>query len=643
MKGYTSDTIRNVALLGHGGSGKTTFLEAALLETKVISRLGKVEDGNTVSDYDKMEKEKGYSISTSIVPVEYEKVKINFLDTPGFFDFIGEVEGALRAVEAAAILVDASSGVQVGTEKAWNLCKKEGMPRFFIINKTDKENVDVSAVVEELKEKFGTSVATLDDRDALSEAIAETDEELMEKFFDVGEFTDEEFAQGLINGIGSGDIAPVLDCSAVKGEKIAEVLDAIVKYVPTATGKEYETADGETVKCDPAGKMSAFVFKTIADPFLGKISLAKVISGKITPGVEAYNTRAEKAEKLGSVFFLRGNTQGDAPSVSAGDIIAFAKLQYTQTGDTLCDKGAQVTYPPIAFPEPSLYKAIEPADKGDDEKVGTGLHKLMEEDPSFRLERNVETHQSLLGGQGEIQLGIITAKLKDKFGVDVVEVPQKIAYRETIKGQSDVQGKHKKQSGGAGLFGDVHIRFSPSQEDFEFSEELFGGSIPKNYVPAVEKGLRESMEKGPLAGCKVVNIKAVLYDGSYHDVDSNEMAFKIAASLAFKKGIAEAKPCLLEPIMKLEIYVPDDYMGDVMGDMNKRRGKILGMEPQSGGGQKLMAEAPQSELFDYAIVLRSMTQARGSFTMKFEKYEEVPAQIAQKIIADHQAEQEANK
>ena len=643
MKGYTSDTIRNVALLGHGGSGKTTFLEAALLATKVISRLGKVEDGNTVSDYDKMEKEKGYSIGTSIVPVEYNKVKINFLDTPGFFDFVGEVEGALRGVEAAAILVDASSGIQVGTEKAWNICKKDNMPRFFIINKTDKENVDVAVLIDELKAKFGTSVATLDDRDALSEAIAETDEELMEKFFEVGEFTDEEFAQGLVAGIGSGDIVPVLECSAVTGDKITEVLDAIVKYVPTSTGKEYATADGEAVKCDSDGKMSAFVFKTIADPFLGKISLAKVISGKIASGMEAYNTRAEKAEKLGSVFFLRGNTQGDAPSVSAGDIIAFAKLQYTQTGDTLCDKAAQVTYPGIDFPAPSLYKAIEPAKKGDDEKVGTGLHKLMEEDPSFKLERNVETHQTLLGGQGEIQLGIITSKLKDKFGVDVVEVPQKIAYRETIKGQSDVQGKHKKQSGGAGQYGDVHIRFSPSQEDFEFSEELFGGSIPKNYVPAVEKGLRESMEKGPLAGCKVVNIKAVLYDGSYHDVDSNEMAFKIAASLAFKKGIAEAKPCLLEPVMKLEIVVPDDYMGDVMGDMNKRRGKILGMEPQAGGGQKLMAEAPQAELFDYAIVLRSMTQARGSFTMTFERYEEVPAQIAQKIIADHQAEQEANK
>ncbi len=645
MKGYKSENIRNVALVGHGGSGKTTFLEAALLATGVISRLGKVEDGNTVSDYDKMEIEKGYSISTSVVPVEYNNVKINFVDTPGFFDFIGEVNSALRAVEAAAILVDASAGIQVGTEKAWNSCREFGIPKFFLINKTDKENVDVDQVISDLKDKFGTSVVTLDDKDALTEAIAETDEDLMEKFFSGEDFTDEEFNNGLSHGIGSGDIVPVLACSSVKGDGITDVLEDFIKFVPKPA--DYEDYDAKNdddedikIKVDPAGKPAAFVFKTIADPFLGKISLAKVISGTLKAGQEIYNSRAQKSEKLGSMFFMRGKQQGEAPVVEAGDIVAIAKLQFTKTGDTLCEKANIVKFPPIKFPAPALYLAIEPKDKGEDEKVGTGLHKLMEEDPSFVLERNVETHQSLLGGQGEIQLNIITSKLKDKFGVEVITVPQKIAYRETIKGSSDVQGKHKKQSGGAGQYGDVHIRFSPAQEEFEFSEELFGGSIPKNYVPAVEKGLRESMEKGPLAGCKVVNIKAVLYDGSYHDVDSNEMAFKIAASLAFKKGIAEAKPCLLEPIMKLEITVPDDHMGDVMGDMNKRRGKILGMEPVAGGGQKLMAEAPQAELFDYAIVLRSMTQARGSFTMAFEKYEEVPAQIAQKIIADHQAEQE---
>lgn len=645
MKGYKSENIRNVALVGHGGCGKTTFLEAALLATGVISRLGKVEDGNTVSDYDKMEIEKGYSISTSLVPVEYKNVKINFVDTPGFFDFVGEVNSALRAVEAAAIIVDASSGIQVGTEKAWNSCKQFGIPKFFIINKTDKENVDVDEVIEELKAKFGTSVVTLDDRDALNEAIAETDEELMEKFFSGEEFTDEEFNSGLSRGIGAGDIVPVMACSAIKGEGIEDVLARLIDLVPKAADHEdYDAVDEKDepikVKVDPAGKPAAFIFKTIADPFLGKISFAKVISGTLKSGQEIYNARAEKAEKLGAMFFMRGKTQEDAPSVEAGDIVAMAKLQFTKTGDTLCEKANIIKFPSVEFPEPSLYMAVEPVDKGDDEKMGTGLHKLMEEDPSFRLDRNVETHQTLLGGQGEIQLNIIMSKLKDKFGVAVKTVPQKIAYRETIKGNSDVQGKHKKQSGGAGQYGDVHIRFSPAQEEFEFSEELFGGAIPKNYVPAVEKGLRESMEKGPLAGCKVVNIKAVLYDGSYHDVDSNEMAFKIAASLAFKKGIAEAKPCLLEPVMKLEIIVPDEYMGDVMGDMNKRRGKILGMEPLAGGGQKLMAEAPQAELFDYAIVLRSMTQARGSFTMAFERYEEVPAQIAQKIIEEHQAEQE---
>ena len=646
MKGYKSDTIRNVALVGHGGCGKTTFLEAALLATGVINRLGKVEDGNTVSDYDKMEIEKGYSISTSIVPVEYNKVKINFIETPGFFEFIGEVNSAMRAVEAAIIMVDASAGIQVGTEKAWNTCNEFEIPRFFLLTKTDKENVNTDKVVDELKAKFGVSVVTFEDKDSLNEAIAETSEELLEKFFSGEEFTEQEFKTGLHNGIEAGDIAPVFMCSSITGQGIKEVMDAIIKYIPTAAEhKDYvgEDPSGNEVvrKVDPNAPTSAFIFKTKADPFLGKISLAKVISGKLVPGQEIYNTNTEKMEKLGAMFFLRGKNQGESAPVEAGDIVAIAKLQFTHTGDTLCEKANQIKYPPIKFPQPSLYLAVEPKTKGEEEKVSSGLHKLMEEDPSFVLERNTETHQTLLGGQGEIQIGIITAKLKEKFSTEVNYVDQKIAYRETIKGSSDVQGKHKKQSGGAGQYGDVHIRFSPSTEEFEFSEELFGGSIPKNYVPAVEKGLRESLDKGPLAGCKVVNLKAVLYDGSYHDVDSNEMAFKIAASLAFKKGIVEAKPCLLEPVMHVEVTVPDDYMGDVMGDMNKRRGKILGMEPQTGGIQKVIAEAPQAELFDYAVTLRSMTQARGSFTMKFERYEELPAHLSEKIIAKHKAEEEA--
>lgn len=646
MKGYNSKTIRNVALLGHGGCGKTVFLEAALLDTGVINRLGRVEDGNTVSDYDKMEIEKGYTIGASLVPVEYNKAKINFIDTPGFFDFVGEVYSAFRAVEAALILVDASAGIQVGTGKAWNLCRQSNMPRFFVITKSDKENVNIDELTAALKEKYGTSVVTLEDQEAVKEAIAENDEALMDKFFEGEEFTDEEFNNGLMNGIKEGNITPVLVTSSHKGQGIKEVLDSIIKFVPepghhAPYPAKNDNGDDIEVAVDPTGKPAGFVFKTIADPFLGKISLIKVISGVLHQGMELYNPRTQKPEKMGALFFLRGKNQGDAGDVVAGDIVAAAKLQLTQTGDTLCTKADIVEFPPINFPQPSLFIAVEPKEKGEDEKVSSGLHKLMEEDPSFALERNIETHQTLLGGQGEQQLNIITSKLKDKFGVEVHVLPQKIAYRETIKGTSDVQGKHKKQSGGAGQYGDVRIRFSPSQEEFEFSEELFGGSVPKNYVPAVEKGLRESLDRGPLAQCKVVNVKAVLYDGSYHDVDSNEMAFKLAAALAFRKGIVEAKPCLLEPVMYLEVFVPDEYMGDVMGDMNKRRGKILGMEPQLSGEQKLMAEAPQQELFDYSVNLRSMTQARGWFTMRFERYEEVPSHLAEKIIADNKAEEEA--
>ena len=650
MKGYTSENIRNVALLGHGGCGKTTFLEAALLATGVISRMGKVEDGNTVSDYDKMEVERGYSINTSVVPILWKENKINFIDTPGYFDFVGEVNAALRAAEAAVIMVDAGSGIQVGTEAAWKACERYKTPRFIVINKRDKDEFDFYKTFGELKDKFGEKLipfswplsAEIDEE--LKEAIAMTDDELMEKYFNGDDFSDEEVLRGLKKGIADGGIVPVCSSAFQLGAGLEGLLDLLVTYVPTPL--EHGPYAGFNDKNEPVERLSvvdapvsAFVFKTIVDPFVGKISVMKVVTGKLNSGTEVYNERAGKAEKLGKLFFLRGKNQTELNYAEAGDIVAVAKLQYTLSGDTLCDKNDIIRYLPLDYPQPSYYIAIEAIDKNDEDKMGTGLNKLREEDPTFVDERNTETRQTLLGGQGDIQLGVILAKLKDRFGVKVKTVPQKIAYRETIKGTSDVQGKHKKQSGGAGQYGDVHIRFSPSEKEFEFSEELFGGSVPKNYVPAVEKGLLECMDKGPLAGCKVVNVKAVLYDGSYHDVDSNEMAFKIAASLAFKKGITEAKPCLLEPIMRLEIFVPDDYMGDVMGDMNKRRGKILGMEPLADGGQKLLAEAPQAELFDYAIGLRAMTQARGSFTMKFEKYEEVPAHLSSKIIEAHKADE----
>ena len=648
MKGYTSETIRNVALVGHGGCGKTTFLESVLKETGAIDKMGKVDEGNTVSDYDKMEKEKGYSINTSVVPVIWNENKINFIDTPGYYDFVGEVNAALRAAEAAIILVDAGAGIQVGTEQAWKACERYKKPRFIVINKRDKDEFDYYKTFGELKEKFGDHLIpfswpiTTEIDEELKEAIAMTNDDLMEKYFNGENFTEEEIKKGLAEGIADGAMVPVLSAAFELQKGSQGLLDLLVTYVPTPL--EHGPYRGFNDNNEPVekvshvdGPVSAFVFKTIIDPFVGKISILKVVSGKLNAGTEILNERTGKMEKIGKLFFLRGNQQQELNYAEAGDIVAVAKLQHTLSGDTLCDKDDIIRYLPLDYPKPSLYMAIEANDKKDEDKIFSGLSKLREEDPSFVIERNTETHQTLLGGQGEIQLNIIMAKLKDRFGVEVKVVPQKIAYRETIRGTSDVQGKHKKQSGGAGQYGDVHIRFSPSEEEFEFTESLFGGSIPKNYVPAVEKGLMESMEKGPLAGCKVVNVKADLYDGSYHDVDSNEMAFKIAASLAFKKGIQEANPCLLEPIMKMEINVPEQYMGDVMGDMNKRRGKILGMEPLENGDQKIMAEAPQAELFDYSVVLRSMTQGRGNYEMDFVRYEPVPNAIAEKIIAAHQA------
>ena len=645
MKGYSSDKIRNVVLLGHGGCGKTTFLEAALLATKVINRLGKVEDGNTVSDYDKMEIEKKYSINTTMVPVEYNGYKYNFLDTPGFFDFVGEVDSAMSTVSAAIIMVDASEGIQVGTEKAWELCSETDTPKFMVLTKIDKDSVDCDKLVEQLREKFGNSVVTDDDEDALREAVAGTDEALMEKFFNDEPFTDEEFTNGLMDGIANGDIVPIIKASSFTGEGIDEVLRSIARYVPTPSkhapyiGKNSKNEDVEVIT-DVSADPVIYVYKTIADPFMGKISYAKVLSGTVKLGQELYNPRSQKSEKLGSMFFVRGKQQENATEVPAGDMVALAKLQHTKTGDTLCLKAKAVTMPGINFPKPNYFVAVEPAEKKDEEKMAQGLHKLMEEDPSFVLERNVETHQSLLGGQGDIQIGIIRAKLKERYGVSVKVIPQKIAYRETIKGSSDVQGKHKKQSGGAGQYGDVWIRFSPSQQNFEFSEELFGGSIPKNYVPAVEKGLLECMDKGPLAGCKVQNVKAVLYDGSYHDVDSNEVSFKIAASLAFKKGIVAANPCLLEPIMKLEITVPEKYTGDVMGDLNKRRGRVLGMNPVAGGKQEVIADVPMKEIFGYSTDLRSMTGGSGVFSYEFARYEQAPSDVQEKEVAARAAEAE---
>ena len=650
MKGYTSETIRNVALVGHGGWGKTTFLESALLATGVIDRLGKVEDGNTVSDYDKMEIEKGHSINMSIIPIEYKDVKINFIDTPGLLDFSHEMYSAIEAADMALLIVDAGSGVQVGTEKAWDFCKTLKKPTFIMIKRKDKDTYDFNELVSSIQERFGAVCVPAsypikpEMLEALNEMIAETDEELMNKYFDEGVFEDWEFNKGLRNGVAAADIVPIFAFDPENGQGVSAMLDIIRKFAPSPlrhTPYLYVDASGGEDYALPEtdGPVTALVFKTLSDPFVGKISIMKIITGTLKAGMELVNTRSGKAEKINKLVFLRGRTQIDTPEANAGDIVAVPKLAYTETGDTLCDKSKSRTYVSFNSPAPTLFTAIAPAKKGEEEKMGTGLARLREEDPSFVVRHDTETKQTLLGTQGEMQRGVILSKLKERFGVDVVTSPRKIAYRETIKGHSDVQGKHKKQSGGAGQYGDVHIRFSPSPDKvLDFSEQLFGGSIPKNYVPAVEKGIIESMEKGPLAGYPVVNIKAVLYDGSYHDVDSNEMAFKIAASLAFKKGITEANPVLLEPIMRLEISIPDEYMGDVMGDMNRRRARILGMEPVGHGVQKLMAEAPMAELLDYPIALKAMTQAKGSFTQEFLRYDEVPHHLATKIIAEANAE-----
>ena len=691
MKNYQHNQIRNVALLGHGGSGKTTLIESILFNLDLTKRMGKVEDGNTVSDYSKEEIERKFSINTGVIPVEYNDTKINFLDAPGYFDFVGETFGALRVAGGAVIMIDASSGIEVGTEKAWEYTEKDAKPRMIFINKMDKENIDYAALIQSLKDKFGKKIAPfslpmgdgehfdghinvvdmvgrrykgnangcedceipeeyMDDiaplREMVIESVAESNEELMEKFFDGEEFTAEEIHAGLRAGVLNGDVVPVIVGSAIKGVGALNLMDTIINYFPTPAemhGGEYKgfkpgTEEEVIRKMNDDEPFSALVFKTIVDPFVGKISLFKVLSGFLKKDMEVYNPNKEKNERIGNVFFMRGKKQFEAERINAGDIGAVAKLDHTASGDTLCDKQAQVQYPSIDFPKPGLFKAIEPRSKGDEEKIGTALNRLNEEDPTYSVSRNTETHQLILGTQGTMQMSVITNKLKEMFDVDVDVIPQKIAYRETIKGQATAQGKHKKQSGGAGQYGDVHISFEPSPDGFVFEEKVFGGSVPRSYFPAVEKGLEESLLHGPLAGFPVVNLKATLLDGSYHPVDSSEMAFKIAASLAFKNGLPQANPILLEPVMKLEITVPDDNMGDIMGDMNKRRGRILGMEPAGHGYQKVIAEAPEGELFSYSSDLRSMTQARGIFTVAFERYEEVPGNIAEKIIQESRQE-----
>lgn len=687
MKNYTIENLRNIGLIGHGASGKTSLVEALLFNTGNIDRLGKVEDGSTVTDFDQEEKKRGISLSVSIAPIEVNETKINLVDIPGYFDFSGELIQGMRAVDVATIVVCGVSGVQVGTEKAWDYCNKIKLPRTFFINKLDRENSSYDKTLAQLKEKFGISVVPiqypigaegdfngvvnviskrvrihdpkakkveemdvpeelLDKIDEckrmIMEAVAETNEELLDKYFSEGELSDEEIYNGLIEGCASGEIAPVMCGSASKVIGMKCLLEDIVECFPSPKysipQKAINTQSNEEVfiGLDENKPFSALVFKTIADPFVGKISLFRVITGKLSNEITVINSNKDKTEKLANIFFMRGKNQIPTKEVVAGDIAAVAKLQFTETGDTLCDINNKVIYDKMNFPKPAISMAVLPKAKGDEDKISASLQRLLEEDPTFKITRDTENAETIISGVGETHLDVIASRLKNKFGAEVILRLPKIPYRETIKGVADVQGKHKKQSGGHGQYGDVKIKFEARKDgesDLEFVDNVVGGVVPRNFIPAVEKGLRECIEKGVLAGYPVVGLKATLHDGSYHPVDSSEMAFKMATSIAYKKGLEQAKAILLEPIMHVEIFVPDEYMGDVIGDINKRRGRVLGMEPD-GNLQKIIAEVPLSEMFKYSTDLRSMTQARGSFTSEIERYEEVPEGEAKKIIEE---------
>ncbi|MBQ7302066.1 MAG: elongation factor G [Clostridia bacterium] len=688
MKSYNAKHIRNVALVGHAGAGKTSLAEAAFYLSGHADRLGRVADGNTVCDFDPEEIRRKSSVATAVLPVEWKDVKLNLLDTPGQFDFAGGMSEGIRAAGSAVIVISGKSGVAVGSEKGFAAASKKGIAKLFFINKMEHEHADFYKVFENLKTTFGPMVCPivvphvvdhkvecyvnlleyrayaykdgkatavpLPDmghrleglRTAICEAVAETSEELMEKYFSGEEFTPDELIMGLATGVRRGEIAPVFCGSAQELEAIDQLLNGLMWLAPWA-----ETVAGET-GVDPAGNAVelkvnedaatvATVFKTVVDPFVGKLLYFKVISGKVTADSTLLNMRTGATEKIGKVFYVRGKKQEEATAIVAGDIGAVAKLATTNTGDTLCSPVRPVMLPGVAFDRPCLSMAVYAKNKGEEEKVAQGLARLSEEDPTISMEQNTETREMILSGLGEQHLDVVVSKLKSKFGVDVIlEVP-KVAYRETIRKKVKVQGRHKKQSGGHGQFGDVWVEFEPcDSEELVFEEAVFGGSVPKNYFPAVEKGLRESARRGVLAGFPMVGVKATLVDGSYHPVDSSDMAFKTAASLAYKAGIPQASPVLLEPIGLLTVTVPNDATGDIMGDVTKRRGRVLGMSPSEENHALTTVEAqvPMAEMGDYNTMLRALTQGRGSYQMVFDSYAEAPAQVAQKVMENYKAE-----
>lgn len=693
---YTIDEIRNVGMLGHSGSGKTTLTEALLNFTKATERMGRVEDGTTVSDFDPEEKKRKISLSASVAPLVYENHKINLVDLPGYFDFVGETIQGMRAVDIAMIVMSATTGVEVGTRKAWDYTQKIKLPRAFYLNKMDRENADFDRVFQELRDTFGmvvvpiqypvgkeadfkgvinivskrarihqgeTHVMEVDEipeeckakvdelYEMVMESVAQTDETLLEKYLGGEKLTEEEVYKALIQGCVDGEIAPVMCGSAQEQIGMTTLLEDIIeafpspKYAIPQKGVELESGKEVFQELTPDKPFSAIVFKTIADPFVGRISLFRTITGQATGEMSVYNPNRDKTEKLSNFFFMSGKNQKHTDAVIAGDIGAVAKLAHTKTGDSLCDPAFKIQYDAINFPEPVMSLSVYPKTKGDEDKISTGLSRLMDEDPTFNVKRDPETAEVIISGLGETHLEVQAQRLKNKYGVDVdLEAPA-IPYRETIKGTSDVQGKHKKQSGGHGQYGDVKIRFAPredGEEALEFVDEVVGGAVPRNFIPHVEKALHDYTREGVLAGYPVIGIKATLYDGSYHPVDSSEMAFKMATGIAYRKGLEEAGPVLLEPVMTMKVSVPDEFMGDVMGDLSKKRGRVLGMDAEEGY-QVITAEVPMSEIQKYSNDLKSMTQARGDYSMTFARYEEVPAGEVDAIVEAARKRREARK
>lgn len=680
MKTYAPDQIRNIALAGHASKGKTTLLEAMLHLAGATERAGKVADGNTVTDFDAEEKKRHISMASAVASVEYKSKKLNFIDTPGLFDFEQGVFEGLRAAETAVIVVSARSGLAVGAEKAFKNAGSRRMARVLVTTKMDDDRADFYKSFNGIVAKFGTAACPVvvpiisggkvaayynmidgkayayadgkrtesdaqpDDaprfeavQAVFTEAVASADEELMEKYFEGEELTPEEKIHGLKAGVADGSIIPVFALSGLAETACDLLLDFLAEVCPAPKSEYAADADGEPIELtpDPNGPLAAVCFKTVADPFIGKLSYFKVISGKITAATPAYNARTGKEERMGKLVSVFGAKQTDISELSAGDIGAVTKLGGFATGDTLCSAGQVVTLDGVHIPSATYAMAVEVAKKGEEEKVASGLSRLCEEDPSLHFGVNNETHQQILSGLGEQHLDVAMARLKSKFGVEATLVKPRVAYRETITMKVSAQGRHKKQSGGHGQFGDVFIEFEPyDTEELVFAERVVGGAVPKNFFPAVEKGLRESMQKGVLAGYPMVGVKATLFDGSYHPVDSSEMSFKTAASLAYKEGIPKAMPVLLEPILTVTATVNDEAMGDVIGDINKRRGRVLGMTPSGDGSQEIMAEVPESEMSTFSTAMRQMTQGRGSFTTAFARYDRCPEHIAQKIKAE---------